>query len=316
MTLPAGFSAGAAAQAAWPNRPIRWVVPYVAGGLSDSLARLVGQELSQRVGQPVIIDNKAGAAGNIGTDFVAKSAPDGHTIVLGNIGPISVSQSLYPTLPYDPERDLAPISMLVAYPNVLLVRPDFPARTVREFIAHAKAQDKPLTYGTPGVGTSVHLAGELFARTAGIRMLHIPYKGGGTARIDAMSGRVDATIEAAGSGSMELVQGGKLRALAITSAERSALLPGVPTIAESGGPFANFDVTGWIGVLAAAATPPAILSRLVAETTAVLQMAGVAKKIAEWGAIPPMGPEHFAKVIRSESRRWRDVVQSAGIKLE
>lgn len=298
----------------WPSRPVRWVVPYPPGGPSDVLARMVGQKLSERLGQPVVIDNKAGAGGNIGTDFVAKSAPDGYTIVLGNIGPISVSSSLYSHLPYDTERDLAPITLLMAYPNVLIVNPAFPAKSVKEFIQFAKAQATPVNYATAGVATSLHLAGELFARTAGIRLTHVPYKGSAPGLNDTVAGHVQVMFDPISS-ALPLIKGGRLRALAVTSGERSALLPDVPTVMESGLP--GYDVTGWIGVLAPKSTPAAVLARLVDEFSTIMQTPDIRRRIAEMAAfVPVLGPEHFRKFIQSETVKWREVVQGANIKAE
>ncbi|HSH89799.1 MAG TPA: tripartite tricarboxylate transporter substrate binding protein [Ramlibacter sp.] len=306
------LGAGAHAQTAWPSKPIKWVVPYAAGGTSDILTRLIAQKLTERLGQPVLIDNKTGAGGNLGTDFVAKSAPDGYTWVLGNFGPISVNPTLYKNLPYDPERDLVPITLLMAYANVLLVNPSFGPSTVKEVIASAKT--KPIPYAGNGVGTSLHLTGELFARSAGVKMTHVPYKGGPPGLNDAMAGIVPMAIDPI-STALPLVKAGKLKAVAVTSAERSELLPDVPTVAESGLP--NFEVIGWVGVLVPRGTPPAITSRMVSEFTAIMQTPELKKAVADMGSfVPTLGPEHFAKYIRSETVKWRDVVNGANLKAE
>ncbi len=296
----------------WPAKPVKWVVPYVPGGASDVLARLVAQQLSERLGKPVVIENKGGAGGNIGTDYVAKSAPDGYTIVLGNIGPISVSQSLYSNLPYDPEKDLAPISLLMAYANVLVVSPSFPHKTVKEFIQFAKTQSTPISYGTPGVATSLHLAAELFAKTTGVRMTHVPYKGGTPALNDVMGGHIPMAFDPMAS-TLPHVKGGKLRALAVTSSERSVLLPDVPTVAESG--FPGFEVIGWIGVLVPKNTPQPVIDRLVREFSSVMELPAVRRSVTDMGSfVPTLGPDHFAKFIHTEVVKWRDVVRSANIK--
>ncbi|WP_084216951.1 Bug family tripartite tricarboxylate transporter substrate binding protein [Xenophilus azovorans] len=298
----------------WPTRPIRWIVPYTAGGLSDSIARLVAQKLSDRLGQPVVIENKTGAGGNIGTELGAKAAPDGYTIVLGNPGPVTVSQSLYGNLPYAPEKDLAPISLLLAYPNVLIVSPGVPATTLKEFVDYTRAQPHPVAYATAGIGTSLHLAGELFARTTGAKLVHVPYKGGANSRMDLMSGVIPVTFEVI-SGSLPMFASGKLRPIAVTSAQRSFMLPDVPTVAESGYP--GFEVEGWIGVLAPAGTPPEILNRYATEIAAIMRMPDVAAKAKEWGAyVPTLGPDHFGRFIHAESARWREVIRAAGIKVD
>jgi tripartite-type tricarboxylate transporter receptor subunit TctC len=315
LWLAIGWSPAVHAQGdAWPSRPIRWIVPYSAGGLSDSLTRLVAQKLSQRLGQPVVVENKTGAGGNIGTEFVAKAPPDGYTIVLGNPGPVTTSQSLYPNLAYDPERDFAPISLLIAYPNVLIVGPSFPARTLKEFIDYTRAQPQPVPYATAGVGTSLHLAGELFARTTGAKLVHVPYKGGANSRMDVMSGVVPVTFEVI-SGSLPMFASGKLRALAVTSAERSPLLPDVPTVAESG--YKGFEVNGWIGVLAPHGTPPEIVNRLSTEISAIMKTPEIAERTKEWGAfVPPLGPAYFGRFIHDESAKWREVIRAANIRLD
>jgi tripartite-type tricarboxylate transporter receptor subunit TctC len=307
-------AAAAADDSNWPSRPIRWIVPYSAGGLSDSITRLVAQKLSQRLGQSVIVENKIGAGGNIGTDYVAKAPPDGYTIVLGNPGPVTISQSLYGNLAYDPEKDLVPISLMLAYPNVLIVTPSFPAKTLKEFIDYTRAQPNPVPYATAGIGTSLHLAGELFASTTGAKLVHVPYKGGANSRMDLMSGMVPVTFEVI-SGSLPMLLNGKLRPLAVTSARRSPLLPDVPTVAESG--YKGYAVDGWIGVLAPRGTPPQIVNRLATEISAVMKLPDIAARAKEWGAyVPPLGPAYFGNFIHSESTKWRGVIKAANIKVD
>ncbi|RZL93446.1 MAG: tripartite tricarboxylate transporter substrate binding protein [Variovorax sp.] len=307
------FSGAVQAQG-WPARPIRWIVPYTAGGLSDSIARVVAQKLSERLDQPVVVENRTGAGGNIGTEIAAKAAPDGYTIVLGNPGPVTVSQSLYRNLAYDPERDLSPISLLLAYPNVLIVSPSFPAKTLKEFIDYARAQTEPVPYATAGVGTSLHLAGELFARTTGAKLIHVPYKGGANSRTDVISGVVPVTFEVI-SGSLTMFASGKLRPLAVTSAQRSPLLPDVPTVAESG--YEGFQVDGWIGVLAPRGTPTEIVNRLASEISAIMKMPEIVDRAKEWGAyVPPLGPDYFGRFIQAESTKWRGVIRAANIKVD
>ncbi len=299
---------------AWPARPIRWVVPYPPGGSTDMLARIVGQKLGERLGQPVVVENKAGAGGNVGTDYVAKQPADGYTIVMGNIGPIAINPSLYPDLPYNPLKDLAPVTMLMAVPNLLVVNPALPVHSVRDLIDYGKRQPAPLGYATPGAGTSLHLAGELFAASSGVKMTHIPYKGSAPGLNDTMAGHVPVLFDNMPS-ALPLVKAGKLRALAITSTQRSPKLPDVPTMAEAG--LAGYEIAGWFGVLVPAATPRAIVARLDTELEAVLKMPDVRKKLDEMGGIVSgAGPQPFGRYIEAESRKWSALVRSAKITVQ
>lgn len=303
----------AQASGPWPTRPIRWIIPYAAGGTSDILARDVGQKIGERLGQPVVIENKSGAGGNVGTDFVAKSPPDGYTWVLGNIGPMAVNASLYRTLPFDPEKDLVPITLLVAYPNLVVANLDSGPRTVKELLERARVQ--PVPYAGNGVGTSLHLTGELLARSAGVQLQHVAYRGEAPGLTDVMAGVVPIGITPMASG-LPLAKAGRVRALAVTSAERSLLLPDVPTLAESGLP--GFEVTGWVGILVPRGTPKPIVNRLVAEFTAIMQMQEVRNLVTDTMAsfVPPLGPEHFAKFIHSETEKWRAVILGANLKAD
>lgn len=311
LALPAPAAQGADA---WPAKPIKWVVPYPPGGSTDMLARIVGQKLGERLGQPVVVENKAGAGGNVGTDYVAKQPADGYTIVMGNIGPIAINPSLYPDLPYNPLKDLAPVTMLMAVPNLLVVNPALPVHSVRDLIDYGKRQPAPLGYATPGAGTSLHLAGELFATTSGVKMTHIPYKGSAPGLNDTMAGHVPVMFDNMPS-ALPLVKAGKLRALAITSAQRSAQLPDVPTMAEAG--LQGYEIAGWFGVLVPAATPKAIVARLDTELEAVLKMPDVRKKLDEMGGIVSgAGPQAFGRYIEAESRKWSTLVRSARITVQ
>lgn len=302
------------ADTTWPTKPVKWIVPYPPGGSTDILARLVGQKLSERLGQAVVVENKSGAGGNIGTDYVAKSAPDGYTIVMANIGPIAINPSLYKNLPYDPAKDLAPVTMLMSVPNLLVTNPQFPAKSVKDFIQYAKAQPEAVSYATPGVGTSLHLSGELFAASAGIAMTHVAYKGSAPGLTDTMAGHVPVMFDNMPS-ALQMVKTGKLRALAITSSQRSPLLPDVPTVAESGIP--GYEIAGWFGVMAPAKTPPAIITRMNKEFSTILQMPDVRAKILEMGGIiSGAGPEPFAKFVRGETEKFSKLVQTANIKPE
>lgn len=298
---------------AWPNRPIRWVNPYAAGGTSDQLARDLAQKLGERLGQAIVIDNKTGAGGNLGTDFVAKSPPDGYTWIMGNIGPMAVNASLYRTLPYDPEKDLVPITLLLAYPNVVVANLESGPKTVKELLERAKKQAVP--YAGNGVGTSLHLTGELLARSAGVQLQHVAYRGETPGLTDVMAGVVPIGISPMAS-ALPLVKAGRLRGLALTGAERSPLLPEVPTLAESGLP--GFEVTGWVGILVPRGTPAPIVKRLVSEFTTVMQTPEMKNLVNDTMAsfVPPLGPEHFAKFIRSETEKWREVVVGANLKVD
>lgn len=299
---------------AWPSKPIRWIVPYPPGGSTDMLARMVGQKLSERLGQPVLIENKAGVGGNLGTDFVAKQPADGYTILMGNIGPISINPSLYPNLPYNPQKDLAPVTLLMEVPNLLVVTNDLPARSVKDLTALAVASKGPMGYATPGAGTSLHLAGELYAATANIKLSHVPYKGSAPGLNDTIAGHVPLMFDNMPS-ALQMVKGGKLRALAITSSKRSPLLPDVPTMQEAGVP--NYEITGWFGVLVPAATPQPIVQKLNKALTEIVRSPEIDKRIAEMGGmVSADGPEQFGRFIASETKKWRALVQTAHITLQ
>jgi tripartite-type tricarboxylate transporter receptor subunit TctC len=297
---------------AWPDRPIKWIIPYAAGGTSDTLTRVVAQKLGERLGQSIIIENKTGAGGNLGTDYVAKSPPDGYTMLLGNIGPMAVSPTLTRHLPYDAERDFIPITLLMAYGNVIMVNNKFPARSLKDLLAYAKTHN--VAYAGNGVGTSLHLTGALLAERAGIKLTHVPYRGGPPGLVDAMAGVVPMVIEPMAS-AIPMVTSGKLRALAVTSPERSPRLPDVPTVAEQDLP--GFEVTGWVGVLVPKGTPTPVVNRLVTEFTAIMQLPDIRKTVADVGSyVPPLGPGYFAQYIASETARWKAVITSANIKVE
>ena len=245
------FSTSASAQQ-YPNRPIRFVVPFAPGGSTDTLARTIGQKLTEALQQQVVVDNRSGANGNIGMEIVAHAAPDGYTILLGYIANLGIGPALYAKLPFDPVRDYAPITQLASSPNILAVHPSLPVKSLRELIAYAKTNPKKLNFASSGVGSIGHLTGELLNRSAGVDMVHVPYKGSGQAVIDLLGGQVQMMFSGM-SLVMQHIKAGKLRALAVTGAQRSPAVPDVPTIAESG--FPGFEATAWYGVLAAARTP-------------------------------------------------------------
>lgn len=314
LALAAGLvfcTGSAAAQATWPAQPVKWIVPYPPGGSTDMLARLVSHKLGERLGQPVIVENKAGAGGNIGTDFAVKQPADGYTIVMGNIGPISINPALYPDLPYKPQRDLAPVTMLMSVPNLLVVNPALPVRSVQELIAYAKKSKAPLDYATPGAGTSLHLAGELFASSAGVRLTHVPYRGSAPGLNDTVAGHVPMMFDNMPS-ALQLVKAGKLRALAITSTARSPQLPDVPTMAEAGLP--GYEIAGWFGVLAPAATPADVVGRLNAEMVKIIRSPDFSRRMAEIGAVP-IGdtPAEMKARIGTDTENYAKLVKDAKV---
>ena len=298
----------------YPSRPTRMIVPVAAAGMTDIVARMFGQKLQERLGQPVLIENKPGAGGNIGTEFVARAAPDGYTLLYAYPGPLVVNPSLYKNLGYDPLRDFVPVSLLVSYSMVLAVNSGIPAKTVAELIAVAKRSPQPLTYGSAGNATTSHLIMELFRREAGIEMLHIPYKGSAPAMTDLIGGQLSAMVDA-----LTLVmpqhQAGRIRAIAITSKERSPAAPDVPTVAESG--IKDFEVLGWQGVLAPTGTPRPVIDRLSREFAVIVNDPGVRKDLASRGLDPAYRDTNgFAQMIRSELGIWRRVVTESNIKAD
>jgi tripartite-type tricarboxylate transporter receptor subunit TctC len=300
-----------AAQTTYPDKPIRIVVGFPAGGAPDTVARLLGQKLSDALGQPVVIDNAQGAGGNIATERVAKAAPDGYTLGFLVNGQLVINPSLY-KLAFDPAKDLAPISQVTATPNMLVVGNAVPAKNVRELISLAKAQPGELTYGSGGTGTGNHMAAELFKSVAGLDIRHIPYKGVLAVVPDLLGGRVSMMFSPLPV-VLPLVREGKLRAIAVTSLKRSAAAPELPTIAESGYP--GFEVTIWYGLLAPAGTPPAIIRRLHLETVKALAQPDLRAKLSDQG-LDAIGnsPEEFAAIIKSETPTWAKVIRDAAIK--
>ena len=303
-----------AASAQYPAKPIRFVVPYPAGGPLDTVARLLGQKVSESVKQPVVVDNKPGAGGNIGADIVAKSPPDGYTILMGAVATHAINPSLYASIPYDPVRDFAPITQVASTPNVLVVHPSIPAANVREFVAHAKAHPGKLNFGSGSTGSAGHLAGELFKTMAGVDMVHVPYKGAAPAMQDLIGGQVQLMFDNYASASTQ-VRAGKVRALAVTTARRSSLAPDLPTVAESG--LAGFDISTWFGVFAPAGTPRDAVEKLHAEFTRALAAPDVRERMLNLGA-EPVGnrPEEFAAYIRAEAEKYARVIKSSGARAD
>ena len=305
---------GEAAAQPWPAKPIKWVVPFAPGGTTDILARTVGDKLAQALGQPVIIENKPGAGGGVGAEFVAKAAPDGYTIMGGTISTHAINASLYKNLPYDPVKDFVPIVLLARVPNMLVVNVDIPAKNVPELLALLKANRGKYSFASSGNGTSQHLSGELFKSMSGTDMQHIPYKGSPPALQDVMGGQVTMTFDNITT-AWTLAKAGKLRALAVTTATRSSIAPDVPTLAESGLP--GFEVGSWQGVFAPAGTSPEIVKRLNAEIVKILKLPDVRDKLAALGAeLVGNTPEEFSVLVKAEVVKWADVVKKSGAKVD
>ncbi|WP_083384250.1 MULTISPECIES: tripartite tricarboxylate transporter substrate binding protein [unclassified Cupriavidus] len=301
------------ARAAYPDRPIRLIVPAAAGGTTDIAARLVGKRMADLLGQPVVVDNRAGGAGIIGSQALKQAPADGYTLMMGNIGPNAINYALYRQLPYKPE-DFVPITLVVSVPNVLVVNPKVPAHNVAELVALAKASPGRLSFGSSGTGQSVHLSGELFKKRAGIDIIHVPYKGAAPAVADLVAGQVTMMVDNLPS-SLPQIQAGKLRALAVTSAARLPELAEVPTMKEAG--FDDFQVTAWFGLVARAGTPPAVIAQLYKAAAAALADPEVKARLADLGGQAGGDtPEHFGRFIDQERQRWARVVKDTGIPLQ
>jgi tripartite-type tricarboxylate transporter receptor subunit TctC len=298
----------------YPSKPIRLVVPFPPGGSLDVVARAIGQKLSEAWGQPVVIDNRPGAGGNIGADLVAKSTPDGYTILEGALSTHAVNVSLYSKMPYDPVRDFAPITLVAITPNVLVVSPSFPADSVPELIAYAKAHPGKLSFGSGSNGSAGHLAGELFKSEAGVDMVHVPYKGAAPALQALLAGDTQLMFDNLAN-SMPQMKAGRLKALAVTTAKRSALAPELPTLAETGLP--GFDIYTWWGFMAPAGTPKEILAKWNAEVARILGTPEMKQFFAQQGAEPaPTTPEQFAALIKSEIPKYAKIVKASGAKID
>ncbi len=294
----------------YPVKPVRLIVPFPPGGSVDLVARLVGKSLSDTLKQPFIIDNKPGASGNIGADFVAKSAPDGYTLLVGSAGVFAANQYLYANPPFDPQKVFAPVMRVVDQPNILVVNPSFPAKNLKELIAQAKAKPGKLTFGSASVGSAQHFSAEVLMQQAGVELLHVPYKGGAPALTDLMGGQIDFLFDTSPT-ALPYVKSGKLRALAITSGQRSPLLPDVPTMKEAGLP--NFEVVTWTGIAAPAGTPKPIVDKLNATIRAALR-GDLRKQLEETSLIPADGsPEDFREFIRKDAENYERLVKTAKI---
>ena len=314
LSLSGVVSAASAVEPVYPVRPVRFIVPFAPGGSTDTLARTLAQRLSDALGQQVVVDNRAGGNGNIGTELVARAAPDGHSIVLGYIANLGIGPSLYAKLPFDPVRDFAPITLLAVAPNILVAHPSVPVKSVRELVAYAKANTQKVNYASAAVASLGHLAGELLNSSAGIQMQHVPYKGSGQAVIDLLAGQVQIMFSGMSS-VMPHIKGAKLRPLAVTGARCSAAAPEVPTIAESGYP--GFEASAWYSVMAPAGTPRSVVMRLNSEILRALKVPEVKERLENVGfEIVGSSPDECATYIRSEIVKWAKVVKASGIKAE
>jgi tripartite-type tricarboxylate transporter receptor subunit TctC len=303
----------AQAQDAYPSKPIRLILPFPPGGGTDILGRLVAERLGARLGQPVVIDNRGGAGGNLGAEAAAHSAPDGYTLLLAATT-LAISPSLYKKLAYDPVKDLAPIGLVATVPNVMITHPSVPAKTLQEFIALAKSRPGELNFGSGGSGTSNHLGGELFNMVAGVKLVHVPYKGVNLAMNDAMAGNIQLVVIGIPAAAPQ-IKSGKLRALAVIAPQRSPALPDVPTVAEAGLP--DFEVTTWYGLLAPAGTPRPIIARLNSELVRSMQAPDLKERLAGMGTDALTStPEEFATYIGREIAKWGDVVRKAGLQAD
>ena len=307
------FAAGVTAQA-YPTKPKRIVVPFPAGGTTDVLARAAAQKLAETLGQPAVVDNRPGAGGNIGAELVAKSAPDGYTLLMGTVGTHAINPGLYPKLPYDHVKDFAPVILVAGVPNVLVINPALPVNSVPELIAYAKANPGKLNFASSGNGTSIHLSAELFKTMAGVQMTHVPYKGSAPALQDLVGGQVQLMFDNLPS-SLALIKGGKLKALAVTSGARAAALPDVPTLAESGLP--GFEASSWFGLLAPTGTPSSVIAKLNGEIAKWLATPEAKEKLLAQGANAAGGTaEEFAQFIAAETAKWQKVVKESGAKVD
>jgi tripartite-type tricarboxylate transporter receptor subunit TctC len=310
----AAFTATAAHAQAYPTKPIRAIVPFPPGSTPDIVARLVGDKLREALGQPVVIENRSGAGGNIGTAEAAKAAPDGYTILFSINGPIAVNKTLYANLPFDPDRDLRPVSLLVASPQMLVVKPALPVTDFKSFLDYSRKNPGKLTYGSVGAGSASHLTMELLKEQAGFFAVHLPYRGFPPVVQDLLGGNIDATV-ALVPAVLPQVQAGRLRPLAVTSERRSTLAPDVPTISELG--FPRFDARAWIGLLVPAATPQPIVDRLSTEVRRAFADPGLRDTLLKQGyEVIGSTPQEFAQFIRAESDKWGAVVRRTGAKAD
>jgi tripartite-type tricarboxylate transporter receptor subunit TctC len=317
--LTALTSQSAMAQGAWPNTPVRIVVPFAAGGTTDILARAIAPELSKALGQPFVVENRGGAGGNLGADIVAKSPADGYSLLMGTVGTHGINRALYDKMPFDPVKDFAPITLVAGVPNVMVMNTEkaraLGINSVLDFIKYAKSNPGKLNMASSGNGTSIHLAGELFKSMTGTFMVHFPYRGSSPALLDLLGGNTDVMFDNLPS-SMPHIKSGKLKAFAVTSSQRSAVLPDVPTIEEAG-KLKGYEASSWFGLLAPAGTPPDIVNRIQQEVAKSLSSPAIKEKLLAQGAIPSGNtPQEFARLIDAEISKWAQVVKASGAKVD
>ena len=313
-TLALPFVGGASAQAAWPNKVVRVVVPFAPGGTTDILGRLMAQKLSEEYGQQFIVENKAGAGGNIGADTVAKSDPDGYTFVIGTPGPHVINQYIYKNQPFDSAKDLAPVIVIARVPNLISINPDVKAKTLAEFITLAKANPGKLSYASPGNGSTGHVATELLKSMAGIDLVHVPYRGSALAITDVIGGRVEFSLDNLPAVQPH-VEAGKLRPLAVTTAKRWPLMPDVPTVAEAG--VAGYEASSWFTIAAPAKTPADIIAKVNKSVNTYMADKDMIERMRKLGADPVGGsPDDMAKMIADENVKWKKAIEFAGLKPE
>ena len=311
--LCAALASGAALGQAWPSKPIHYLVPFPPAGATDITARIIADKITGPLGQPVIVENRPGAAGNVGSEVVAKSAPDGYTILQCTVAQ-SISQTLYAKLNYDLEKDLAPVAMIALVPNVMEVNPSVPAKSVAEFIALAKSRPGKINFASSGSGTSIHMSAEMFMMLTGVKMVHVPYKGSGPALAGMLGGEVDVMFDNLTS-SIGYIKSGRLRALAVTTTTRYPELPDVPTMQEAG--VAGYEATAWFGMLMPKGTPRNVVMRMNSEVNKALAHADVKEKLAQQGAVASAWtPEQFGEFIHNEIAKWGKVVKASGAKVE
>ena len=309
-----GVIAAAATAQAYPGKPVRLVSPYPPGGANDILARIVGQKLGENLGQQIVIENRGGATGNIGAEFVAKAAPDGYTILMAQASNLAINISLMGKLPFDPVKDFTPVTLVATTPNLLVVHPSFPVRTVKDLVVLAKSKPGAINYASSGSGSAGQLAAELFKKVAGVDMLHIPYKGAAPALTDVVAGQAQIYFTSPIS-AQPFVKGGRLRMVAVTSLKRSPSTPDIPTVAESGYP--DFDVVSWWGIVTPAGVPKEIVAKLHAEIIKVLALPEIKARLADQGADAASNtPAQFAAYIKSEIAKWATLIKELGVKSE
>ena len=313
ILMAVAIMTGAANAQSWPDKQVTFIVPFSAGGTTDLFGRLLAQHMQQKFGKPFIVENRAGAGGNIGAAAVAKAAPDGYTFLVGTVSTHAINPFLYAKLPYDTVKDFQPVSLIARLPNILVVHPDMPVKTVPELVAYLKANPDKMSYGSSGVGTSIHLAAELFKIKTGTTMTHVPFRSSGDIMNNLTGGHINLAFDNI-TLAWTQVKAGRLRALAVTSTQRSAIAPDVPTMADT---IPGFEATSWHGVFAPAGTPKAIVDQMAAEMKRILELPDVKEKLAEIGALAfPMSPEEFVKFIDGERTKWSEVVKASGAKMD